>query len=51
MADDLRSGLRRPKDHADRHFAEPLTLEDLAAVAMVSKYDTAEEFDGVDLSS
>ena len=38
MADDLRSGLRRAKDHADRHFAEPLTLEDLAAVAMVSKY-------------
>jgi transcriptional regulator GlxA family with amidase domain len=38
VADDLRSGLRRAKDHADRHFAEPLTLEDLAAVAMVSKY-------------
>ena len=38
VADDLRSGLRRAKDHADRHFAESLTLEDLAAVAMVSKY-------------
>ena len=38
MPDDLRVGLRRAKDHADRNFAEPLTLEDLAAVATISKY-------------
>ena len=30
--------LRRARDHADRHFAEPLTLEHLAAVAALSKY-------------
>ncbi len=38
VPDDLRVGLRRAKDHADRNFAEPLTLEDLAAVATISKY-------------
>lgn len=38
VPDDLRDGLRRARDHADRHFAEPLTLESLAAVAMLSKY-------------
>jgi len=38
VPDDLRSELRRAKDHADRNFAEPLTLADLAAVATVSKY-------------
>ena len=38
MPDDLRVGLCRAKDHADRNFAEPLTLEDLAAVATISKY-------------
>lgn len=30
--------LRRARDHADRHYAEPLDLEGLAAVAGVSKY-------------
>ena len=30
--------LRRAKDHADRHFAEPLDLEQLAAVAALSRY-------------
>ncbi len=38
VPDDLRADLRRARDHADRNFAEPLTLEDLAAVAMLSKY-------------
>lgn len=30
--------LRRARDHADRHYAEPLVLDDLAAVAGMSKY-------------
>ncbi len=30
--------VRRAKDHADRHFAEPLDLEQLAAVATLSRY-------------
>lgn len=30
--------LRRARDHADRHFSEPLCLDDLAAVATLSKY-------------
>jgi AraC-like DNA-binding protein len=30
--------LRRARDHADRHYAEPLVLDDLAAVAGLSKY-------------
>lgn len=38
VPEDLRADLRRARDHADRHFAEPLTLPDLAAVAMLSKY-------------
>lgn len=38
VPDDLRAALRRARDHADRHFTEPLVLEDLAAVATISKY-------------
>lgn len=30
--------LRRARDHADRHYAEPLDLDRLAAVAGLSKY-------------
>lgn len=30
--------LRRAKDHADRHYADPLVLEDLARIACLSKY-------------
>jgi AraC-like DNA-binding protein len=30
--------LRRARDHADRHYTESLTLEDLAAVAGLSKW-------------
>ena len=35
---DLLVHLRRARDHADRHYAEPLDLEALAAVAGLSKY-------------
>jgi AraC-like DNA-binding protein len=35
---DLLVHLRRARDHADRHYAEPLTLDALAAVAGLSKY-------------
>ena len=30
--------LRHARDHADRHFAEPLSLEDLASMAALSKF-------------
>lgn len=30
--------LRRARDHADRTYAQPLTLDDLASVACMSKY-------------
>jgi AraC-like DNA-binding protein len=30
--------LRRARDHADRHYAEPIDVESLAAVAGLSKY-------------
>ncbi|NMO02161.1 helix-turn-helix transcriptional regulator [Gordonia sp. TBRC 11910] len=36
--DDVVVHLRRARDHADRHFEERLTLEQLAAVAGISKY-------------
>jgi len=36
--DDVLMHLRRARDHADRSYARPLTLEELAAVACVSKY-------------
>jgi transcriptional regulator GlxA family with amidase domain len=36
--DDLLVHLRRARDHADRHFAEPLDLAALAAIAGISKY-------------
>ncbi len=35
---DLLVHLRRARDHADRHYTEPLGLEALAAVAGISKY-------------
>ena len=37
-SDDLLVHLRRARDHADRHYAEPLDLTALAAVAGMSKY-------------
>jgi AraC-like DNA-binding protein len=36
--DDLLVHLRRARDHADRHYTEPLDLAQLAAVAGISKY-------------
>jgi AraC-like DNA-binding protein len=38
VPDDLRVDLRRARDHADRHFVEPLTVAELASVAMLSKF-------------
>ncbi|MHA6780124.1 helix-turn-helix transcriptional regulator [Pseudonocardia saturnea] len=35
---DLLVHLRRARDHADRHYAEPLDLAALAAVAGISKF-------------
>ncbi len=35
---DLLVHLRRARDHADRHYTEPLGLEQLAAVAGISKF-------------
>jgi transcriptional regulator GlxA family with amidase domain len=35
---DLLVHLRRARDHADRHYAEPLDLEGLAAIAGLSKF-------------
>jgi AraC-like DNA-binding protein len=37
-ADDVLPHLRRARDHADRHFDEPLDLAALAAVAALSKW-------------
>jgi AraC-like DNA-binding protein len=36
--DDVLEHLRRARDHADRHFADPLDLEQLAAVACLSRW-------------
>jgi len=38
VPDDVVVHLRRARDHADRHYAEPLDLGQLAAVAGLSKY-------------
>ena len=38
VPDDLLVHLRRARDLADRHYAEPLDLDTLAATAGVSKY-------------
>ena len=35
---DLLVHLRRARDHADRHYTEPLDLAQLAAIAGISKY-------------
>ena len=37
-SDEVLVQLRRARDHADRHFAEPLDLEQLAAVATISRW-------------
>ncbi|GAA4926095.1 AraC family transcriptional regulator [Actinomycetospora succinea] len=38
VPDDLLVGLRRARDRIDRHYAEPLDLDALAATAGLSKY-------------
>jgi AraC-like DNA-binding protein len=36
--DDVLASLRAARDHADRHYAEPLDLDTLAAVARLSRF-------------
>jgi AraC-like DNA-binding protein len=38
VREDLLVGLRRARDHIDRHYADPLELAALAALAGLSKY-------------
>jgi AraC-like DNA-binding protein len=38
VREDLLIGLRRARDHIDRHYADPLELDALAALAGLSKY-------------
>ncbi len=38
VPDDVRPHLRRARDHVDRHYADGLDLETLAAIAGLSKY-------------
>jgi AraC-like DNA-binding protein len=42
---ELLAHLRRARDHIDRHFAEPLALDQLARVAGVSKFHFARSFE------
>ncbi len=44
VAPPLLPHLRRARDHVDRHYAEPLDLDSLAAAANVSKYHFARCF-------
>jgi AraC-like DNA-binding protein len=37
--------LRRARDHIDRHYREPLDLDELARVARVSKYHLVRSFE------
>jgi AraC-like DNA-binding protein len=37
--------LRRVRDHIDRHYAQPLDLDQLASVASLSKYHLARSFE------
>jgi AraC-like DNA-binding protein len=41
---DLLPHLRRVRDHIDRHYTEPLTLDQLAAVGAVSKFHLVRSF-------
>jgi AraC-like DNA-binding protein len=47
VPDDLLVHLRRARDHADRHYTEPLDLDTLAAVAGISKYHFQRMFTAV----
>jgi transcriptional regulator GlxA family with amidase domain len=42
---DLLPHLRRVRDHIDRHYREPLDLDQLAGVARVSKFHLARSFE------
>jgi AraC-like DNA-binding protein len=44
VAADLLPYLRRARDHIDRHYARPLDLDQLAAVAGVSRFHFARSF-------
>lgn len=39
--------LRRARDHVDRHFAEELDLDELAAIALMSKFHFLRSFSSV----
>jgi AraC-like DNA-binding protein len=43
----LLTHLRRARDHIDRHYEQPLDLDQVARVAHVSKYHFARRFDAV----
>jgi AraC-like DNA-binding protein len=43
----LLTHLRRARDHMDRHYEQPLDLDQVARVAHVSKYHFARRFDAV----
>ena len=45
MAEPLLPYLRRARDHIDRHYQQPLDLDQLAAVAGVSKFHFARCFE------
>ncbi len=45
VALDLLPCLRRARDHIDRHYQEPLDLDELARVAGVSKFHFARSFE------
>ena len=44
VALDLLPHLRRVRDHIDRHYTEPLTLDQLAAIGAVSKFHLVRSF-------
>jgi AraC-like DNA-binding protein len=44
IASDLLPHMRRVRDHIDRHYTEPLTLDQLAAVGAVSKFHLVRSF-------
>ena len=44
MPGDVLVHLRRARDHLDRHYAEPLVLDDVAAIAGLSKFHFLRSF-------
>ena len=45
MPVELLAHLRRAREHMDRHYAQPLDLDQLARIAAVSKYHFARSFE------